>query len=312
MKTSQGLVTGLGKSCYTSNISSSNGKKSLSFNIISQQYSPVIAPAIRRAISKYDVDVLFDGEMISWDDEHQEKIEFGFNRNVAKARRIWLQENNMIDDRDANLHCDNEDDTMVATANNLNNNKDDYSGESCWLKYVIFDILYIDGPDADKLLNVINSATDPLSLRPGNKFNTRGSIINTDLYHRKSILHELLEPQENEVEFIPSYIIRPNGVVYNTVDYFKTQKVTTDTFEFDHNIILLDSMSSFLGDEIPGIHEIDEKRCRECRDKNIHEHRAIALENLFVKMVEFQLEEVSKLGSSLYASDYDLMPFINK
>ena len=225
--------------------------------------------------------------MISWDDENQEKIEFGFNRAVAKARRSFCHENNMIDKRDTNLHCD-ENDALIAPANDSNNGKDDYSGESCWLKYVIFDIIYVDGPDAAKLLDVVNSAIDPSSVRSGDKFNITGSIIENDLYQRKAILHELLEIQENEVEIIPSYIIRPTGQVCNTKDYFQIQNMN---MEYGHSVVILDSMSSFLGNEISNINEIDEKRRCERSDNEIHIYRAEALENLFAQMVEIQLEE---------------------
>ena len=56
-------------------------------NWYSELYSPVISAPLREALSMYNVNVILDGEMMSWDDKKQGIIPFGMNRTVANARR---------------------------------------------------------------------------------------------------------------------------------------------------------------------------------------------------------------------------------
>ena len=67
-------------------------------------YSPAIGPTLRTAIAAYDVDVILDGEMISWDDEEDNPIPFGSNRTVAAMQRSRRKREGTLDPRDADLH----------------------------------------------------------------------------------------------------------------------------------------------------------------------------------------------------------------
>ena len=161
----------------------------------SRAYSPSIGPAIRRCIARFDVDVILDGEMISWDDGNKECIAFGYNRAVAKERKEWMEQNGCLDERDKDPHAGREDELNILTVSesrksksNKDSNEDYQSGSSCWLKFVAFDILYIDGPDAFKLLEPLSCINNTSLMQ--NQCENLGSIINLPLYQRKSILYQ--------------------------------------------------------------------------------------------------------------------------
>lgn len=67
-------------------------------------YSPAIGPSLRAAIAAYDVDVIFDGEMIAWDASEDKPIPFGSNRTVAEMNRNRRQRDGTLDVRDLDLH----------------------------------------------------------------------------------------------------------------------------------------------------------------------------------------------------------------
>ena len=67
-------------------------------------YSPAIGPALRAAISAYDVDVILDGEMIAWDDLEKKPIPFGSNRAAAEMERNRRRRDGTLDQRDVDLH----------------------------------------------------------------------------------------------------------------------------------------------------------------------------------------------------------------
>jgi hypothetical protein len=63
----------------------------------------VLAPRLRKALAKYDVDVILDGEVLSWDDNKKQVINFGLNRAVTKLRIEYLKEIGALEDRDCNF-----------------------------------------------------------------------------------------------------------------------------------------------------------------------------------------------------------------
>jgi len=133
--------------------------------------------------------------MISWDDGNKETIAFGHNRTVAKERKEWMQRNGFIQERDIDPHEGFDDGLNILKVSNHSNMKtnregmeDPRAGSQCWLKYVIFDILYVDGQDAKKLIErstCINEET----LRTAQCVDL-GSIMNLPLYQRKSLLYK--------------------------------------------------------------------------------------------------------------------------
>ena len=112
----------------------------------SNLYSPVLGPVIRKAVGDLNVDIILDGEVVSWDDSKKETIPFGDNRRVAKIRQKWMGRHGLLDPRDSNLHAGEEDVNVVdaATMSNWDKDKAEYEkrqdeGSDVWLKYVIFD-----------------------------------------------------------------------------------------------------------------------------------------------------------------------------
>eukprot|EP00978_Attheya_sp_CCMP212_P029441 scaffold104590_cov61-Attheya_sp.AAC.1 len=254
----------------------------------SHLYSPVIGPALRKAIGNYDVDVILDGEIISWDDARKEAIPFGVNRTIAKARGEWLRRHGKLEDVDLNLHDEDEDVNVMSTAmfrgfdkpyERDKNDNEDEPGSDCWLKLVIFDILYVGGPDADKLLS---SSKHPFE----NKISP-GSILNLDCFQRKKILYHLIEPQENMIEIVEAMVIRSDASRVNAVDYFSQ----TRNAEHGYDAITLDSTQCALNGAIPNLEEVDDKRRAGRTDAQIDQDRAQGLELFYAEIVDRQCQE---------------------
>lgn len=116
-------------------------------------YSPAVGPAIRAAISKYDVDVILDGEILAWDAHENKAVPFGTNRAVAEMRRNQRAADGTLDERDCNLHKDARDANVMSLAKEksfkhldsagINQMKETTSSDQYWLKYVVFDIIYV-------------------------------------------------------------------------------------------------------------------------------------------------------------------------
>ncbi len=102
-------------------------------------YSPAIGPALRSAISRYDVDVILDGEMLSWDSSENKPIPFGTNRTVAEINRNQRYRDGTLDPRDENLHK-NDTEINVMALSKANDQKGgsslDADVDRCWLQYV--------------------------------------------------------------------------------------------------------------------------------------------------------------------------------
>jgi hypothetical protein len=256
--------------------------------VYSHLYSPAIGPALRKAIGNYDVDVILDGEIISWDDARKEAIPFGVNRTIAEARGEWLRRHGKLEDIDLNLHDEDEDVNVMSTAmfrgfdkpyERDKKDNEDEPGSDCWLKLVLFYILYVGGPDADKLLSLIKHPFE-------NKI-TPGSILNLDCFQRKKILYHLIEPQENMIEIVEAMVIRSDASRVNAVDYFST----TRNAEHGYDAITLDSTQCALNGAIPNLEEVDNKRRAGRTDAQIDQDRAQGLELFYAEIVDRQCQE---------------------
>lgn len=118
-------------------------------------YSPALGPALRAAISKYDVDVILDGEVVAWDALENKAVPFGTNRAVAELRRNQRLASGTLDERDCNLHKDTRDANVMTIAKEkafaITRNttgeamqiRESSAPEQYYLKYVVFDILYV-------------------------------------------------------------------------------------------------------------------------------------------------------------------------
>jgi ATP dependent DNA ligase domain len=244
----------------------------------SELYSPVLGPCLRKALQKYPcLNVILDGEIESWDGANQRLIPFGENRAVAGYRRAYLGRHGRINPIDENLH-DANDVTAMRTANDFfrdtTTGLDEQvaRGENFWLKFMAFDILYIQGRDARRLLD--DCGLDRVEI---------GSIITLPLIARKKVLYRILTQQPNEVEICPAVVIRCNGDVVPAEDYFST---TDQMTEYGYPVTLLDSTHATIRGEIPNLEELDVKRQQGRTHAQISRLRAQAMEKFYSKVVE--------------------------
>ena len=247
----------------------------------SNVYSPTLAPPLRRAIQKYDVDVILDGEIISWDNGRQEIIPFGVNRTVANDRRAWCAKQGLLEERDLNHHLD-EGDINVMNTSTFDKRRsaqggpyDSEPGAECWLKYVVFDVLYVGGPDAARL---ISEATT----MEGDDIAT-GSILNLSGFDRKKILYRLIDPQVNEVEIVPSLVVRRDGRSENAANYFSP---TAPPMESGLPCSTVDSVECVAKGDVPNYEEIDAQARGSKTDDEISTARAAAMNKFYVDIVE--------------------------
>ena len=254
----------------------------------SNVYSPVLGPAIRRAIG-YDVDVILDGEIVAWDNVKKEHIPFGNNRTVANIRRVWLESRGEIDERDCNLHDgQSEINTISNTRASVQLKEGEDPGSQCWLKFVVFDILYIGGPDSNELLKASCSHLTPQTSPAYAKLaSMEGSIIDLDGYHRKSILYRLIKPQTNQVDLVGGWVITSDGAYVTAEDYF------SDRLDKRYGVPLptLDSINCVKNGVVHNIAYIDEQRRNGRKDEDIAEERALALDKNYKFLVETEFEE---------------------
>mmetsp|Transcript_30773 Transcript_30773/g.61126 ORF Transcript_30773/g.61126 Transcript_30773/m.61126 type:complete len:842 (+) Transcript_30773:330-2855(+) len=151
----------------------------------------------------------------------------------------------------------------------------DFSDDQYWLKYVIFDVLYVDGPDATKLLS------KSIHLLPKSEIIKPGSIINYDLMRRKSVLYNLVEPQPNTVELIESVVVRSDGSSMDSGDYF----LNRCALEYGITPCELDSINLALNQE-NATPMMNSKRHGGKKHEEIEIKRALALEQCYRNIVE--------------------------
>jgi hypothetical protein len=250
----------------------------------SPYYSPVLGPALRRALSKYNVDVVLDGEILSWDNGRQETIPFGQNRTVALLRQKWMKLSGQIDERDVGLHVHDVDEKVMQTSNisNVGGVTDsDLAGEECWLQYCAFDVLYIGGPDAARLL--LDTVSPHIQPCP-----EPGPIIDLDGLERKKLLYKLINTQEREVEVVATWVVRPTGQTVVGSEYFSPE---LPTMECGYRASDLDSLSWTLKQTSSAIQELDSERRQGLSDDQISLYRAMAADRLYGIMVDDQRME---------------------
>ncbi len=169
----------------------------------------------------YKVDVILDGEMVSWDDQKKETIPFGENRGIAKLRTQWLRKHDQLDPKDIKLPTENEKDTNVVPGSLFTNTgRSEYAarddpGCDVWLKYIVFDILYLGGSDAQKVIDDAFPFLDDESKPSGTC-----SLLDLDLMHRKRILYTLLDQTPNKLEICETVVVRSNGSSLSGQSYF--------------------------------------------------------------------------------------------
>ena len=246
----------------------------------SELYSPVLGPAIRRAV-RTGFDVILDGEVIAWDSVREETVPFGSNRTIAKLRTDWMARNGMLDARDKGMHNDDNNNRSMNMSNSFidkSTSVDVDAGDECWLQYVIFDLIYLDGPEANALLS--QTVSEHILPRP-----SAGSIIHLEATERKALLYRIIEPQPGEVEIVTTWIIRPNGRTDAGEKYFNS---LDPYMENGHVARRLDSLSYTLFGKIDDVSLVDALRRDERSDEQISVARALAIQKIYDVTVEEQ------------------------
>jgi hypothetical protein len=281
----------------------------------SQLYSPVLGPAIRRAVhgttSKYhNSKVILDGEVVSWDQGREQLIPFGSNRTVATYRRLHLYRQGLLDPRDMNLHTSTTSSSTTSSSTTDNgaataadtsttnqmrvmqaadetrftkvDDEDTDAGKECWLQFIVFDMLYVDGPDATKLF-----------VDCGLPDETPGSILHLSGFQRKKLLHCLLQEQPTEVELVQAVVVRSNGLCTSAQEYFST---TTDDnnnplMECGHAVTDLDATQTAIHGKIPNIEVLDRQRRNGKTNAEIGRLRVQAIDKFYRAVVEIHRME---------------------
>lgn len=192
--------------------------------------------------------------------------------------------NNLLDPRDQDLHTN---ETNVKSMNPTNtwpdrNNSAPYelAGKECWLQFIAFDVIYIDGPNVIQFLKETLSSYVPIS--------SGGSIIGLDGFERKKVLHKLISIQKDEVEVVKTWVIRPNGRISPGESYFNPYEPAT---ECGYPEYTLDSLNCILSGSVPNLKEIDMDRRKGLSDEQISQARAYALQKIYDIIVENQRME---------------------
>ncbi|KAL7568203.1 hypothetical protein ACA910_004205 [Epithemia clementina (nom. ined.)] len=266
-------------------------------------YSPVLGPAIRRAVEEWDLDLILDGEVLAWDNAKKETVPFGNNRTVAKLRRQWMSSQRLLDVRDKNVHLTDSDIREFPMSMDFAHKDElfpDLAGRDCWLQYIVFDVLYVGGPKAREFL--ATTISPYLNPEPG-------SIVGLDGLERKKILYRLINRQVNEVEIVLTTVVRPDGKSADGSSYFSFDDPIT---EMGYPAHALDSITGAFHGHIPNLAQIDAERRGNLSDEEIsqaradlmNEHYSYIVENLFLEGLLFKdlstpyvLDKVSRLLS---------------
>ena len=242
-------------------------------------YSPALAPHFRKAL-RYDVDVILDGEVLAWDTEENKPVPFGSNRTVAELHRNRNRKDGLNDDRDENFHM-NEPGNNVMTIGQDKQFRDTKSipisedDRTLWMKYCIYDILFVSGPGKSELLSKSSH------LLTKDELSTEGSIINLDCLTRKSIIYNLIQPQINTVEPVKSIIIRSDGSSMDAGDYYLSKCGS----EYGRTPSELDSIRLALAKNSDTF-KFDSQRLNGRTHEDIEKERSLELEKCFRQIVD--------------------------
>jgi len=229
--------------------------------------------------------VILDGEVLAWDDSRKQNVPFGNNKTVAAARKRWMKSRGEIEDIDMNLHEDAGDDRRIITESEawskptLNEDGNFEEGEDCWMKFVTFDILFIGGPDAGK---VIGESLREESIT-GQPLPSAGSITNLSGFERKKILYHLIRQEANKIEIVESVVIRPNGSCLSGEDYFSSSNPVE---ECGLPMYVIDSAKWALNFGHPSLRDFDVKRRNGQSDFDISKKRTLKASQFYHQIVE--------------------------
>ncbi len=164
----------------------------------------------------------------------------------------------------------------------------------------VFDLLYVDGPDARSLIEKSSH------LFAKDETIRTGSLINLSCMQRISILYNLIEPQDKVVEHIRRVVIRPNGSSMDGSDYFLGRFGS----EYGKTPCELDSVCLALCDESDTT-KFDSQRCGKSYEE-IEIQRSLELEKLYNQIVSNSGQEglIFKDLASPYYREYASISFV--
>jgi hypothetical protein len=267
----------------------------------SDWYSPVLGPAIRRAFGHHKVDLILDGEILAWDDGKHETIPFGNNKTVATFRTRWMRHEGSLDARDRNLHEKEKEAKVIHTNMTWAGSEGvvpDIAGEECWLQFLAFDVVYIEGDKASALLN---EAVSPFANA------TPGMLTHLECFERKKLLYHLIRTQHNEVEVVPTLVVTSTGACFRGEEYFAIDDAPGLRGTAFYNLESPAYMFNALSDKQrwDALKALDEERRNVLDDKEVSLARARAVDAHYKKIVEDFRQEglVFKDLSSPYVLD---------
>eukprot|EP00977_Amphora_coffeiformis_P014506 scaffold4079_cov167-Amphora_coffeaeformis.AAC.2 len=233
------------------------------------------------------MDMIIDGEVLAWDDDKKETIPFGNNKTVAKFRADWMKYQGLLDARDRNLH-QNEADVKVIHMNKIWQDDDgrvpDLNGRDCWLQYICFDIVFLDGEGSQEALD---SAISPfLKAKPG-------SLMDLECVERKKLLYYLIKTVPRFVEVVPTLVVSSDGETYLGSEYFSLEDPPSFAGRPLHS---LESAATFLHDmsdpkKASTRKALEEERRQGLANEEISQKRALAVGEHYNRIVEDQRQE---------------------
>jgi len=194
-----------------------------------------------------------------------------------------MHKHGKLDPRDRDVHAGDAEAKKMVVAGDWDKKSNDeesaQAGAECWLLFVAFDILYVNGDGAKEFLE--NTVSSHVTVSPG-------SIVDLDGFERKKILYRVLDPQPKEVEIVQTCIVRPNGRRASGEKYFHP---INPIMECGHPAYELDSVACAISGKIDNLAEIDAQRRNGRSDEQISKARALCTQMLYDSVVEEQREE---------------------
>ena len=263
------------------------GAQLIVFTIPSDMYSPCLGPSLREAFGHLNMDMILDGEVLAWDDEKKETIPFGNNRTVAAFRTEYMKYHGTLDARDRDLHV-GEKDVKVMHINKAWQNGEgqvpDLNGRDCWLQFIAFDIVFLDGDGAQELLDKV--------VPPYMKA-TSGPLMDLECIERKKILYHVIRRVPSFVEVVPTLVVSCDGATYKGEHYFSLELPPTFRGRPLHS---LESVATYLHEisdaaKVQKRQELEHERRQGRENEIISKARALAVGGHYRRIVEDQRQE---------------------
>jgi len=254
-------------------------------------YSPALGPSIREALGTYDVDVILDGEVLAWDGDEDKPLAFGSNRTVAEWHRLKRIRDGTIDKRDLDLKHQDYNCMTKAKSKGIREREgslvdiDTHNHDRYWLSYCVWDVLYVGGPDAKKVLRKAKHLFAEDDTIP------TGSLIDLSLMQRKCILHNLITVRPKVIEHVRGVVIRPDGSVEDDPSTYYLG--STGKQEYGTVPAVLDSISLAIvcSSCSSTTTRFDKQRKAGRTDDQIEKLRAIALDDMYEQVVMTSMQE---------------------